>query len=268
MPISFTPPSAGTPVPTTDVFGQRLGTDVIPFPNYYGTDYTGGGMLTIPGVNKDPWGYNKTMTNIVSDPFGYGVNDFSGLNADQQSTARTVQDAFNTSLRSYGRGLERYSMPALASFGEDAALAQARTTASLINSNAQAGIARNLYHDAFNKAPTTMQNLAGLLQLLGGGLNLANQSGLLGLIKKAIGTPSTPASLNQGLGGQVTPPGGGDYYQTTDPNAPGYVDLTPGPYGPGYTPDLGGPIDNPGGDFWTSPVDVNIPEFDFGLGGP
>src|SRR6266436_2431139 len=102
MPIPFTQPSAGFPTRTTDVFGQPLGVDVIPPPKYYGTGYEGAGMLTIPKTVPDPWGYNTTMTNFVSDPYGYGVNDFSGLSADQAQTAKSVRDAFNTSMGSFG----------------------------------------------------------------------------------------------------------------------------------------------------------------------
>jgi len=120
----------------------------------------------------------------------YGLDDVSLLSGPAQQTAKQVQQAFENSLKGAGRQAQRYGLPYLANFNEDAALARAQTAAGLINSNQQQQNAI----DALNHTPHGFaENFAKYAPYLGTanwlgptlfGKNAYSDSGLFGLAGK------------------------------------------------------------------------------------
>ena len=130
----------------------------------------------------------------------YGLSDMSLLTGPQQTTANTIQTAFNNSLAANQRNLARYPMlaqtsgPMIQSMAEDSALARAAKTSDILNQNEQ--IQKLI--DAANHTPHGIQeNLAaylptlGALQyalpaLFGNSASLASNGGLFGLASKGV----------------------------------------------------------------------------------
>jgi hypothetical protein len=145
----------------------------------------------------------------MADLYGTGgINDTSLLSGPNAQTARQVQQAFVNSNNARLRASMRYSLPELANFNEDNALAQAQTAAGLINQN------QNL-HDVIDASKATphgvAQNLAAYLPLLGAGNALAStlfgRSGGGALAEKGI------VGVGQDLWNKIVHPGSGTTYQ-------------------------------------------------------
>lgn len=121
----------------------------------------------------------------------YGINDVSLLSGPNADTARMIRDAFTRSMLARDRQAARYSLPQLSSFNEDNALAQAQSTAGILNNNQQL---QNLIDASHHTPHGIAENLSAYLPLLGGAMRL-----LPGL----FGTDATSAFARKGLVGTV-----------------------------------------------------------------
>jgi len=118
----------------------------------------------------------------------YGIDSL--LSGPAATTAKQVQRAFENSMHARDRSLARYSLPALANFTEDTALANAQTAAGLINHN------QNLQDviDASHHTPHGAENLSAYLPLF---------SGASSLIPWLFGRNATAGFMDKGLFGSA-----------------------------------------------------------------
>jgi hypothetical protein len=141
----------------------------------------------------------------------FGLDDYSLLSGPQQDTARTIQRAFDASLASRNRSLERFNLqtmgPMLTAFANDSALRRAQTTAGILNNNDQL----QKVMDYANRSPHGLaENLSAYLPAVGAlsrlypmlfGTNTAlSSNGILPTAYNAVSNWFKPSATNA-LGG-------------------------------------------------------------------
>jgi len=230
LPVTGTTPSPSSPT--------AIGTDITGLIDFFNSlSGKTGGQQTAAAAAADPFAsqrgqYQQQLLGLMKDPSSIFKDPAftSSLNVGLEGVARTLGSQGMGQSGSQAAALEQYGQTSALNFFNQQADRLGVLSGATSGSPAAAGNILSQAPNATNAGTAAgIQAITGLLTAAG-----LTPSAIGSIISKITGSGGGIAANTGGAGltpdqtnytGSSSTAGGGDYYQTTDPNAPGYVDI-------------------------------------------